>query len=77
MIKVNRIREIYPVEELNIGIMEIFADIKAKMYAKAIRIEDMDLCIAATAIYNDLVLVTNNIKHFKNIPLLQLENWKT
>ncbi|EPF25713.1 hypothetical protein HMPREF1221_01704 [Treponema socranskii subsp. paredis ATCC 35535] len=77
MIKVNRIREIYPVEELNIGIMEIFADIKAKMYAKAIRIEDMDLCIAATAIYNDLVLVTNNTKQFKNIPLLQLENWKT
>lgn len=77
MIKVNRIREIYPIEELNVGVMEIFADIKAKMYAKAIRIEDMDLCIAATAIYNDLILVTNNTKHFKNIPLLKLENWKS
>jgi len=77
MLKVNRIREIYPVEELNIGIMELFADIKAKMYTKAIRIEDMDLFIAATAIYNDLTLVTNNTKHFKNIPLLELENWKT
>ena len=77
ILKVNRIREIYPVEELNIGIMEIFADIKAKMYSKAIRIEDMDLFIAATAIYNDLTLVTNNTKHFKNIPLLELENWKT
>ena len=77
MLKVNRIREIYPVEELNIGIMELFADIKTKMYAQAIRIEDMDLFIAATAIYNDLTLVTNNTKHFKNIPLLKLENWKT
>ena len=77
MLKVNRIREIYPVEELNIGIMELFADIKANMYSKAIRIEDMDLFIAATAIYNDLTLVTNNTKHFKNIPLLKLENWKT
>ena len=77
MLKVNRIREIYPVEELNIGIMEIFADIKMKMYAQAIRIEDMDLFIAATAIYNDLTLVTNNTKHFKNIPLLKLENWET
>ena len=76
MLKVNRIREIYPVEELNIGIMEVFADIKTKMYAQAIRIEDMDLFIAATAIYNDLTLVTNNTKHFKNIPLLELENWK-
>jgi len=24
-----------------------------------------------------LTLVTNNTKHFKNIPLLELENWKT
>ena len=77
MLKVNRIREIYPVEELNIGIMELFADIKANMYSKAIKIEDMDLFIAATAIYNDLTLITNNTKHFKNIPLLKLENWKT
>ena len=77
MLKVNRIREIYPVEELNIGIMELFADIKANMYSKAMRIEDLDLFIAATAIYNDLTLVTNNTKHFKNIPLLELENWKT
>ncbi|UTD01649.1 PIN domain-containing protein [Treponema socranskii subsp. buccale] len=76
MLKVNRIREIYPVEELNIGIMELFADIKANMYSKAMRIEGMDLFIAATAIYNDLTLVTNNTKHFKNIPLLKLENWK-
>jgi len=77
MLKVNRIREIYPVEELNIGIMELFADIKANMYSKAIRIEDMDLFIAATAIYNDLTLVTNNTKHFRNIPLLKSENWRT
>ena len=76
MLKVNRIREIYPVEELNIGIMELFADIKANMYSKAMRIEDLDLFIAATAIYNDLTLVTNNTKHFRNIPLLKLENWK-
>ena len=68
MIKVNHIREIYPIEELNVGVMEVFADIKAKMYAKAIRIEDMDLFIAATAMYNDSTLVTNNTKHFENIP---------
>ena len=76
MLKVNRICEIYPVEELNIGIMELFADIKANMYSKAMRIEDLDLFIAATAIYNGLTLVTNNTKHFKNISLLKLENWK-
>ena len=44
MIKVNHIREIYLIEEPNEGVMEVFADIK----------EDMDLLIAATAIYNEL-----------------------
>lgn len=76
MIKVNHIREIYPIEELNEGVMDVFADIKAKMFDKGIRIEDMDLLIAATAIYNELTLVTNNTKHFENVPNLKLENWK-
>lgn len=76
MIKVNRIRDIYPIEELNEGVMEVFADIKAKMFDKGIRIEDMDLLIAATAIYNELTLVTNNTMHFENIPNLKIENWK-
>lgn len=76
MIKVNHIREIYPIEELNEGVMEVFADIKAQMLADGIKNEDMDLLIAATAIYNDLTLVTNNTKHFKNVPNLKLENWK-
>lgn len=76
MIKVNHIRDIYTIEVLNEGVMEVFADIKAKMFDKGIRIEDMDLLIAATAIYNELTLVTNNIKHFENIPNLKIENWK-
>ena len=76
MIKVNHIRDIYTIEELNEGVMEVFADIKAKMFDKGIRIEDMDLLIAATAIYNELTLVTNHIKHFEHIPNLKIENWK-
>jgi vapC-like nucleic acid-binding protein len=77
MIKVRHIRELYPIEDLNEGVMEVFADIKAKMFNNGIRIEDMDLLIAATAIYNDLTLVTNNVKHFEKIPYLKLENWKS
>lgn len=76
MIKVNHIRNIYPVEELSEGVMEVFADVKAKLLGRGIRIEDMDLLIAATAIYNEMTLVTNNTKHFENVPDLKLENWK-
>lgn len=76
MIKVNHIREIYPIEKLSERVMEVFAAIKAKMYDRGTRIEDMDLFSVATAIYNDLTLITNNTKHFENIPELKLENWK-
>ena len=74
--KVKQICALYPIEELNLSVMETFADIKAKMLSRGIRIEDMDLFIAATAICNDLTLVTNNTKHFENVPNLWLENWK-
>lgn len=76
MILVNHIRDIYQIEQLSEGVMEVFADIKAKLFSSRIRIEDMDLMIAATALYNDLTLVTNNTKHFEKIPNLKLENWK-
>lgn len=76
MILVNHIRDIYHIEQLTEGVMEVFADIKAKLFSSGIRIEDMDLMIAATALYNDLTLVTNNTKHFEKIPNLKLENWK-
>ena len=56
--------------------MDVFAYIKAKIFYKGIRIEAMDLFIAATAIYNDLTLVTNNKKHFEDVPNLKLENRK-
>ena len=35
----------------------------------------MDLLIAATALYMNMTLVTNNIKHFSKIDGLSLENW--
>jgi len=75
MITVARIRNIYPVVGLNIEIMEIFAGIKAKLVKEGTRIEDMDLLIAATALYMDMTLVTNNTKHFERIENLKIENW--
>jgi tRNA(fMet)-specific endonuclease VapC len=38
-------------------------------------ISDMDMFIAATAIEEDLILVTDNVKHFSRIPGLKVENW--
>ena len=57
----------------NCGI--IYGDIKEKLNKIGKSIDDMDLLIASICIANDLILVTNNVKHFKNIPNLQVENW--
>ena len=37
--------------------------------------DDFDLLIGCTAVVNDMVMVTENMKHFKNLTGIQLENW--
>lgn len=39
------------------------------------KIGDMDMLIAAVALSNNLILVTNNEKDFKDIIGLEIENW--
>lgn len=36
---------------------------------------DLDPLLAATALEHELILVTRNVKHFKHVPQLTLENW--
>lgn len=64
------------------GIMHIddtVATVAAKLFvllSKKGRPNDMaDLFIAASCVVNDQTLVTRNIKHFKDIPGLQVESW--
>jgi len=37
--------------------------------------DDADILIASIAIIHNLILVTNNTKHFEKIPDIKLENW--
>lgn len=54
---------------------QIFGMLKAQMEKKGTRLDDFDLAIAASALAHNLILVTNNISHFKRIPGLKLANW--
>lgn len=54
---------------------EWFGKVKAELRQQGNLIMDADLLIASTAIANDLVLVTNNIRHFQRVAGLKLENW--
>ena len=54
---------------------ETFGRLKASFQKKGTSLDDFDLIIASCALANNLVLVTNNTKHFKRIESLKLDNW--
>lgn len=53
------------------------ADIYASLKEKGSIISDADILVAAIAVINNLVLITNNINHFSRIEGLLFDNWKT
>ena len=54
---------------------DVFAMLKANLEKAGTPLDDFDLILAACALANDLVLVTNNVKHFERIEGLRLTNW--
>lgn len=55
--------------------IDFFAKEKNRLCLLGTPIEDFDLFIASAALSNDLILVTDNLKHFVNIEGLSIENW--
>lgn len=55
--------------------VEKAAEIYAYLKKEGNLIEDADILMAATAIVEELVLITNNISHFKRVKDLRLDNW--
>ncbi|MEA3317727.1 MAG: PIN domain-containing protein [Bacteroidota bacterium] len=48
---------------------------KAKLRKKGKMISDFDLLIGCTAIENNLIMVTENVKEFDRIHGIKIENW--
>lgn len=61
--------------DFNDSCQQHFGKLKVELEKKGMIIDDFDLMIAATAISYDLVLITNNIRHFSRIDNLVIENW--
>ncbi|CAD5271102.1 Ribonuclease VapC2 [Imperialibacter sp. 89] len=55
--------------------LDTFASEKARLRKEGRIVDDFDLLIGASAIANDLTLVTNNEKHFERLKGIKLENW--
>lgn len=57
--------------------LDVYADEKARLQKVGRPVDDFDLLIGATAVANDMILVTNNLKHFNRLSGIQLEDWTT
>ena len=60
----------YPINSL-----KKYGEIRWLLERKGMKIGDMDTFIAATALEEDLIVVTGNTEHFSRIPGLKVENW--
>lgn len=60
------------------GVLDIFATEKVRLERVGTPMHDnFDVLLAATALYYDLIMVTNNVKHFTIFPGLPVEDWTT
>lgn len=71
---VKSVEELFPVLSIH-QVLETFADIKTALNSQGMLIDDFDLLIGATAVTYDLIMVTDNVKHFSRIPGIKIENW--
>lgn len=55
--------------------LQRFGQFKAELRQQGQPVADFDLAIASIALANDLIVVTNNTRHYVRIPGLKLENW--
>ena len=78
-------------KERNIKVVEDFAEIitiipildairiygkeKARLKTKGTIISDLDLFIGATAIVNNMIMVTRNTREFERLENIKIENW--
>lgn len=55
--------------------LDVYANEKARLRSSGQIVDEFDLLIGASAVANDLTLVTNNEKHFERLNGISIENW--
>lgn len=60
----------YPIDAL-----KKYGEIRWMLEREGMKIGDMDMFIAATALEENLIIVTGNTEHFSRVPGLKVENW--
>ena len=55
--------------------LDVYAKEKARLRKSGTRIDDFDLLIGATAVTNNLIMVTNNVDHLGRREGIRIEDW--
>lgn len=55
--------------------LELYGYNKAYLEERGERLDDFDLLIGSSTITNNLIAVTENVKHLGRIPGISIENW--
>ncbi len=53
----------------------LYGNEKSRLRKNGRTIDEFDLLIGCSAIQNELILVSRNVKHFNNMKNIQIENW--
>jgi len=56
-------------------VLDDYADIRHALTSRGITVEDFDILIGATARHFNIIVVTDNLKHFELMPGVRTENW--
>lgn len=62
-------------EQYSISELKRYGEIRWQLESKGLKIGDMDMFIAATALEENLIVVTGNTDHFSRIEGVKFENW--
>jgi len=73
--RLERLAALIPSEPLPLAAADHYARIRAQQERSGQPIGGIDLWIAAHALAEGLILVTNNVREFQRVEGLRLENW--
>jgi tRNA(fMet)-specific endonuclease VapC len=55
--------------------LDLYASEKARLRIEGNIVDDFDILIGTTAIISNMILVTNNVKHFKRLKNIRIQDW--
>jgi tRNA(fMet)-specific endonuclease VapC len=65
----------FKVLDLDVSVARLHAQVKAELAARGTPVGPHDLWLAATCLAHGLTMVTANVREFRRVPGLGVENW--